>query len=642
MREAWFHANDTDVGKQVVDVVKALRDEQSGRRYAAFEAIAAYYGKSMPRSTAAEYIAPVAPADEATRAAQEELLLPLAQSILQTAKAKIASKQRPKGCVLTKGAKYRERIQAKKMSKFHEAILYQRQGRFSNSWELGEACFMDCMRWEAGVCKVYADRANERVAHERCYVYDMFVDPLDAEYGTPNSLFHLQRYDRHNLMAAYPKFKEAIRVAQAYPYDGTMHMDRADNQVAVYEAWRLPFSKKSPGRHIITLDCGSSQCVLVDEEWKRESFPFAWMVWDPAPFGIFGVPLIAGVMPIQATFSELTNDVHENVRLHGGGYTEAERGTHNEDDVASNAIGRIIWREKPGTPLNTVMPPPFNPATFQFVDWIRSLAYELNGVNEMSAQGRKEAGVDAAVAMRVMNDLQSERFLPQARSYENFFVQLCRLDIEAAQELVDAGVSVSATLPNEGFLRTIDFNAVRLPQDMYEVTIQASSSNEDTLAGRRQMVSELEAKGVLSPETAAELLSSANIDVEALGKRELAQQRYLEGFIGQCEEWEAEKDEASPYEPPDPLMNLASGIMQMTDAYMEFKADRAPEPNLALIREWITAADGMMSSASSAAAPPPADGAVPPGMLADPMMPQLPGGAMPPAPMPMPGAPMMA
>lgn len=643
-REAWFFADKDDAGRELVNVVKALRDDQMGRRNAALAAVSAYYGRTMNRLSAADFISPVVPADGAARANEEEILLQIAQSILQTAKAKIAEKQRPKGCVLTKGATYRERIQAKKMSKFHEALLYQRQGKFANSWELAAACFLDCMLWEAGAVKVYADVSNERVAHERCFIYDMFVDAFDAEHGTPNSLFHLQRYDRHNLMAAYPKMREAIERAAPYPYDGVADATRNHDMVAVYEGWRLPFSKKSPGRHIIALDAGGSvKTTLVDEEWKRPSFPFAWMIWDPAPFGIWGTPLIDGVDAIQAVVSEMVNDLHENIRLHGAGYTSVEIGSHEESDLTSNVPGKILYRVSGTQPPTTHMPPPFSPATFQFVDWLRGLAYELKGVNEMAAQGRKEAGVDAAVAMRVMNDLQSERFLPQSRMYENFFVQLCRLDIEAAQELVDAKVNVSATLPNEGFLRTIDFNEIRLPEDMYEVTIQASSSNEDTLAGRRQMVAELESKGVLSPETAAELLNSPNIDTEALGKRELAQQRYLEQLIGECEEWDAKSDEQSPYEPPDPLLNLASGIMQMTDAYVSFKADRAPEENQALLRNWIAAADKMLN-------PQPAAGAVPPGMPPGapppgsglPIPEQLAGGPMPPPPMPMPGMPVAA
>jgi hypothetical protein len=93
----------------------------------------------------------------------QELTVRVAQSVVDTAVAKIASKQRPKPMVLTTTADYRTRLRTKKLSQFLLAQLHQAHGQFSNAWALGEAVFRDCCLWDAGVVKVRADASLGRV-----------------------------------------------------------------------------------------------------------------------------------------------------------------------------------------------------------------------------------------------------------------------------------------------------------------------------------------------------------------------------------------------------------------------------------------------------------------------------------------------
>ncbi len=639
---AWFRERPENIGQAACQLANRLRDEQAERRTKDAAAIAIYNGEQADPNTVERF---KGPQQEISPQQAWRLDVQLAKSIIQTALAKIAAKQRPKGVVLTRGAKFHTRVMAKRASKWGEALLHHRQGAFANSFDLFVQLMLDCMRWEAGVVKVYGDKERKTIIHERCFSRDILVDQYDAEFGQPQTLIHMQRYDRDNLAARFPKHREAIMQAKSYPYEGEGNVERADQHVAVYDCYRLPLSPSLPGRHVIVVDAMDG--LLVDEDWTREEFPFAMLLWDRNATGIWSTPLIDVIAPIQACCAGLLNALEENVEATCGGFIDAEENSVDEAKVQSNTALKIMWRRSGTAPLNVHMPAPFHPLVLQFIEMLRGMAYEMTGVNEMSAQGRKDPGITANVALRTMNDIQTERFLTQARAFEQLAVDVLRLDLAAAHELAEQGISVIATMPRNGGLDTVDFMKFRDAVKAGEVTIQPASASDDTLAARKQLITEFAEAGYIKPEVAEELLQSVNVDVEALGKRELAQQRWLEQLIAKFEEFEPGKDDSQEvFEPPDPLMNLELGIMTMTDAYFEFKADGAPDANKRLILDWIEQADALIAKRDGAAAP----AAGPPGMPPpeamppmDPMMDPAMGDpmAMPPMPPDMPAAPPM-
>lgn len=641
----WFLEPKNRAGAVVVDLVAKMYEENKGRRNIARRNLEAYYARPFEQLTGADMVEP----DDA-----QEFSFQIARSICATATAKIASKQRPKPVVLTTGGNYRQRRQAKKKSKFLESVLHQPQGQWANAWDLCEQLHRDCTRWDAGVVKVYGDVDRGKIAYERCYPYDLLSDCYDAEHGAPQTLAHIYRYDRYCLAAKHPEHERAIMTASAFPdMAAARNLARQNDMVAVSEIWRLPLSKNKPGRHIIAVD-GVGKPTLLDEEWEHELFPFGILLWEPNPYGMFGAPLVEQVMEIEATVNQFANDLHKNCRMQSGGYIAYDPAAVDEEDVASNDLMKMI-KLAPGSNASAALsvntPAPFHGASMQFLEMLRGLGYETTGVSELSSQGRKEPGIESAVAIRTMNHLQSERFLPQSRAYEQLFVTLGKLTLMAAEDLEKAGVKVKVALVGGDALEEIDYSDVKLPSDQFVVKISAANASEDNLAGRKQAVAELAQAGYISPEVAEEMLMSPNADVEALNKREQAQLRYLEKLISRFQEYEPPEDEepkeeeeeidlatdvetdtddGNPVEPPDPYMDLGKAIIQMTEGYLEAKLDGAPEGVLQLFRDWIDMADKLI-------APPPAP-TPPPG---PPGMPP-PGGEMAPVPgMPMaaPGAP---
>ena len=75
------------------------------------------------------------------------------------------------------------------------------------------------------------------------------------------------------------------------------------NEVVVIESWHLPigvFGEPNyvPGRHVICID----GCDLFDEEWHKEFFPFAKIVWDQPLTGWYGISLAERALGLQRAF----------------------------------------------------------------------------------------------------------------------------------------------------------------------------------------------------------------------------------------------------------------------------------------------------------------------------------------------------
>ncbi len=237
------------------------------------------------------------------------------------------------------------------------------------------------------------------------------------------------------------------------------------------------------------------------------------------------------------------------------------------------------------------MPDPFNGMVLNYAERMRSLVFELPGVSELAAQGRKEPGIDSGVALRNMNDLQGERFLPKSRAYEQFFVDVGKRILDAIQDLDAQGITPKSFLPSEGLITEIDWQSIKpSEEDLYEVQVQAGSSIADSLPARLQFVSDLQAGGLLSPEAAKRMLTSGDPDLESMSNREQAQFHWIERLIQEVHDVE-DADEDIQIEGPDPLMNLPSATMQMTEAYLELSSwPKTPENKRRALRNWILTA----------------------------------------------------
>lgn len=634
----WAKTDPAERARCVVSVVEKLREEQRPRHTAAARNYRTYLGRSV--ASLGGYLGPVIGGDTS-----DTLTFRIAQAVVDAAKAKIASKQRPKPIVVTNGGNYTQRMRARKKSKFLEAQLRRRHGRYNNAWELTEQVFKDSSIWEAGVLKVVADTVHARPVIERCFCYDIYFDPHEAVHGSPQNLFHRYGYDRLNLAERFPQHRTEIMRATPYEHEHNVSAaTKTQDQVCIYESWRLPYGPDAPGRHVIAISTsaqGSSALALVDEEWSRDNFPFVFCVWETHAHGVWGNPLVEQIEATQQATNDTFEFINEKVQTNSTTIIAYDPNVYDEADLQANDGVVTVPMKGDGQPLQVHQAAPFHPGMFQWGQYLHSSNFELTGVSEMGATGKNELGAGASGrALRTMNALNVERFLPKSRAYENMFPEIGKLMLWAMEDLAAMDEVDQAQLKAQLVAgdSVEDFAWEDVALDDYEVTMQPASSLPDTPAARLELVNEFAAAGWISPDAAKRLLSQDNPDIEAANQREHANHRYIERLIGDIQSWDPDSDEPPQIDPPDPLLDLEASVIQLTLAYREMKGESAPEEMLRLARNWITEAieaiQKKQAEAQAMAPPQPGAGPMPGG---DPgMMPEMPPEAamMPPEAMP--------
>lgn len=559
--EYWYQSDDP--GKEAWNSALAIKQDQEYRIRKGEEFIALYEGREFGLD-------------------EEELRYNLSRAACDTIHAEISGRQKPVPKFQTSGADWKTKRKAKQLEKFMLAYLAQRQGQYLNAHELMEDVFLDCSVTGTGVAKVFADTYKKRVVIERHFDGELFTDPVEARYGNPKSLFHVFMMDKAQALAEFvpddseesKKIRFAIEGSRKYNSRDTDKLgkqnDRVACQIEVVEAWRVSCGNE-PGLHVFAIN-GET---VFSEEYTKEFFPFVFVTWERERRGFWGIGLVEQGAPIQKELNDNAAKLQERFRLCGNKRTFYEQGSLDEDFLKENEAETLI-PVKPGAQLpKESTPSPIADAENMWLESQYAKYFSITGVSEMRASARKDPGVTAGVAIRTLNDMQTARFSLKAKAYENSFVSLTHLVLDAMADLHAAGIKV-ATGKNSD---EIKWSEVNLPDDAYDITIAPTSSLPNEPAGRMQMISELYEMQLIGQETFKQLLGWPDLEKEM--NYQTSQARYLEKVLDRILDGE-------PAEAFDThIVDKNRALIVATQSYFEALYDDAPEDVLGQMRLFI-------------------------------------------------------
>ncbi len=631
--ERWHKLEGDDAAAQVVAICDALeRDVGSVHRTRWFDARTLYESRPLVDETML-----------ANGVRQDADLYNLLRSAVDTAQAEIASRQRPKPMFLTTGADWRTKRKAKKLDRFVEAWFHQRQGaRYADVWELGEDVFRDAQLAVAGVIKVVADVARKRIRYERIPAYEILVDPYEARGGDPRNWFHVYEMDVDVAISTFTEGKdeaEALRIRGVIEGSAGFRRNsasasagewRATQSVTIFEAWWLSPDANADGKHAFATRGG----MLHEEPWTWPRVPFAVLTWSKEPFGIWGVGLGESSAKQHQVVNDLAARMHNRFVLNAHRRTYYKPGTVNLEAMQQNdAEVFVSCTDMAQIPQEREVPP-VTPAETTFVETEIRRFYEVSGISQMSANQRKEPGVDAAVAMQTLNDIKSVRFLTKARAYELMFVELGELTVLAARDIAENG-GLTVNWPGKRFLRTIDWKDVDAANDTYTVRVAPVSSMSRDPAQRLQIVEQLSRMGYLPRDKYLQLLQLPDLEtlMESEGKESEWIEQIVERFLDA--ENDTELDELGGWEQPDGyLSNPVAALALVGQHYFAALVDDVPAYNADLLRDFMRALQDLVEPPNQVA--PQETPNLAPGITPPPGSPGAPMGGPGPGPVPAP------
>lgn len=485
------------------------------------------------------------------------------------------SKSRPVPMALTNGGTYGEQRRAKSLSKFFEGVLDQ-----VGYWETRPLLLRDGAVFGSGLAHNY--RVGKKLFHERVYPWEIRIDPREAQYGKPRTLYVLRYVDRLVLMERFPKHAADILEAEARFEDSSWDIgyDETSDLVLVVESWHLPDGETTDkdaknGAHAICV----SNATLVIEDYKRDYFPFSKFDFSPGICGWWGTGLAQQLEGLQFE----ANSIGLRLQEHGwmtGTYVWTPPDVGFEIDHLDNGVLSHIQSDVAPQFFN---PPPWHPQFFDYYLFLRGrAAAEETRLSEMAVRGEKPAGLDSGEAIRRWNSLDDEAFITQGRQDERTAIDTSWQLFDLAEEILDEEGSFRVRTERreygESVLEEMDFKKVHMDREKFTLRVFPTSMLKGTPAENYQTVREWMSDGLISMDEVYALLDLPDVQrvLNLRGAARRAVEKILQDILDA-------DDPESAYVYPEPQMNLELCRALALQVFLDAFTKDAPPENL----DWV-------------------------------------------------------
>lgn len=575
-KSPWWKASEGSAHKEIVDLIRALDDEQSYRAELNLHHMRLYSNRLALGLNSTDW---------ASYEQSDKLKLNIVKAVVDAATAQISTeKTRP--MFLTEKGNYSEQAKGRMLGKFSI-------GQFSavKQYTLDQNVFRDACIFGSGFEKIYrsVDEMDEgekksKLSAERVFPDELVVDDAECKYGYPRCLYQIKDIASEVLSEEYPDFADEIEEAEQIR-EPSSHRMTAASPVSVVEAWHLPSCNGAKdGRHVICV----SSATLLDEPWEHQNFPFVKFDWQTPVLGYFGIGLAEELCPIQVEINYILQKVQKLMNL-ATTQVWIQKGSLVNKSITNEDFG---VREYSGN-----LPPVFmtvaaiSPEYYGQLDRLWNRGFEVSGVSLLSATSQKPSGLNSGEAIRRYTDVGSKRFLHVKQRWEQFRNDVAEQMIDVARDIEkdEGGYKVIAS--DKRGIEELKFSDVNLERDKYLIQVHPVAFLPDTPSGKMEALRDL--RDVASPDLQAQLINNLDYpDLDAATSLINAPMKLVDLIIERI-------IDHGDYRPPEPLMNLKLAVPRILLALNKADVEGVPEDRLDLLRRWLSEADALLNPAPS-------------------------------------------
>jgi hypothetical protein len=523
---------------------------------------------------------------------------------VDTLTAKVAT-IRPIPQVLGSQMNWKDHRRARKMRQLIDGEFYNQRVHE----ELSSRIIKDAQVARGGAVQVYVDGKKPKV--ERVHIWTLYVDDWDAEFGEPLTLMRLRTMDRAKAIRKFgKKHRDALEKAGRFTTNTQLALDEdrsaTVDRVELVEAWhRCPDhdddddDHECNGRHVIICEGH----VLFDEPWPHTFFPFAILTYDTPNTGYWGSGVVQMLEGYQVAINDTNARVDEGYHYSGKGVIIKDGSGIYKTDIVN---GMRVYQCKPG---------PYEPTVFDMDlvnEHMRMRPMELveralnaSGVSQMAAQSKKPAGVDAAIALQTLDDIESQRHIVFGRRFEAWCMNVARLLIECIKKIAKEHGDYAVKVPLAGHYLDLKWKDVEV--DGFQLQMQTVGQLYLNFTGRLEKLTKLFELGAIDKATFMRHLDAGDvqseIDLETIDR--LNVDEMIEAML---DAEQPANDNGGPdrnYKAPDEYLPLQWAHKRAHQRRLQAENNGAPIYVLGLLGRFIDDCKYLMDKAAAAVAPPP-------------------------------------
>ena len=594
----WWDLDEDSVAQGLEDRVRAIWEDDEPRRDE-IERNLRRWGLSL----AGLYADPSAKPRDALR-------VNLTKSLTETITAKVG-KNRPRPKVLTDGGHYTNKMKAKKLQRFLDGVYQQ-----ADVYEKLPLWFRNAMLTGTGVLLPCGDPYQARFYLENVFPLEVLVDPAEGSAGleAARNIYRLYPVDKDSLLEDYPHASVEIEAAGMYGPEATLptHValnmaDREIRMVMVTEGWRRARYNREgalvPGRHVMT--CNGA--VLLDEEWEAEEHPFVFLHWTAPVRGPWGDSAVGEIRGMEKEVNILLQRAQEAMRRTGLATMLAHRDAKVQEQKTSNEPMAIFTYEGQAAPT-VVTGTPVHPQILEQPQTLMRMAANQLGTNELQISASKPAGVESGRALEQLSEEHAVRFDTVSKAFEigaskvlaRHFVRVAKaMDTYLLAE-TGSGLRIQSTYKKE-FI-DLKWSEVELGPKEFFIDTFPVSVLPHLPAGRTAEVERWQNNKWMTPDEAKEALEFPDLESHASVSR----------ASFELVEWQLEQmlDHGNDVA-PDERQDLELARRYGTHAKLKAQRENYPAGHIALLEDYLTAIDEMLTPPAAPTTDPTMPGAEP-------------------------------
>ena len=590
----WYSKDESVMWEHVFGRVRHIKNMQITRRYERFLYQQAYNARYGPSAMTSLFT----PGSRNQTYGAMAVNCNVIKSCIDTATARIA-KEKPRAFVLPRKGDYRLRKKARNLTKILDGSMGA-SGLYAN----GEDVFRDGGIYGDGYH--YGHIAAGRMKWDVAKVDEVVIDEVDGMYNTPQEVFYTHPEPRHKLLKLYPDKAQEIEEARSAWRGEMSYMGQADMVEVIY-AWRMPSSEDSgDGRRAVCI----CTATLESEEYTKDYLPIVPWQWTPPTYGPFGDGIAKELFGAQKTLTDILRGIVKSIRMFAVPRVWVSKMANVAQQTITNEMGVNTYAgEKPI--FDT--PPAAAPDIYAFVQWIIDWCYKQIGLSQLSSQSEKPAGLNAAVALRTYQDVETQRFAVVGQRWNRHYMQCARITLDMLRDEFKGQKSIAIKVPGRGFLETIDWADADLSEDEYDMAIYPTNPLADDPEGRLQSAQEYVQSGFMSKAYALQQL-----DIPILYDWVSSETSSTEAIA-----WQISRIiDDGVYTAPSAISDLADARTQCQNALLRGPEDELEPHKMDLLERYLQEVLSLIQAAQPPPAPPQA---APPGGPPGPPTPPHPG-----------------
>lgn len=517
----------------------------------------------------------------------------LVASAVDTAQSLVTS-QKPKPMYLTAEGDFAQQRQARLRSRALEGQLDD-----SGFYDIAPEVFLDGAIEGTGAAYFYLDQYGD-VQCERVLPGELLVDHAEGIARKPRTLYRQRLIAREVAKAMWPE--HAAEIAQSDGPDAEQRkdfylgLDDTADQVFIVEAWHLPSGPDAgDGMHVVC----TSKATLVEEEYTRPRFPFAFYRWKNRRFGFWGTGIVEQCRDPQWRINRLIRRAERSADLTANKTLLVDKRSDVQINHLTNDPFIVVKYDGRGSPPQIVENSSFDPSTQAAVAQIREETFSELGLSVQTAEGKKPSGLDSGAAQRAHDDINSRRHLEPTKRYESFAMEA----VQVIEDLNEEAYKLHGSRKIQGrtqrgsasLIFEVDWASIRDPENKLRIRAFPTSFLPSTPQGKLAAVQEIIQTGLVSRPFAQSLLDFPDID--AATRIELADLDFVQ--------WQVEKMLDGDPQYPDPHMQTSFSLELVRKSYLMARTQGAPDSTLDLLREYMRLTEEMIVQAQPAQQPQP-------------------------------------